>query len=365
MCSSRVLGNPRESIGNDRVASRRIYTNGMRPSLFVFVATALVGIALAYPSPAPAQSLDGAEMSGSGEPFSISVRPQYPAPFETATVSFLPGSVNLANAIVSVSADGKNIHNGPARPVAVPLGRAGSVTSVNVTVSSAGATYRRTVSIRPQDVALIAEPLSSVPPLYPGGALVAPEGKARIVAVANLANGGGASLDPSALAYVWTVGGVRMANSSGIGKNAIIVASPLPYRATDVSVAVMSQDGSLAGGAELSLMAAEPFVRIYENAPLLGIRSERALSGTYDIKGAESALYAAPFGLPTTGGAPLLTWFIDGERAQEGNLITLRPSGKGVGRASLSFVASAGAYASASANLSLSFGATSSGFFGL
>lgn len=335
----------------------------MRSSL---VAAALVGIALSYPPlVSAAQSLDIAEMGGGGEPFTVSVRPQYPAPFGTATVSFLPGSVNLANATVSVSADGKKLWSGSVRPVAVPLGRAGRVTTVNVTISSAGATYNRTVSIRPQDVVLVAEPISSVPPLYPGGAPVAPDGKVRIVAVANLVNGSGTSLDPSTLAYVWTVGGVRMANSSGIGKSAVMVASPLPYRATDIAVAVMSQDGILAGGAELSLMAAEPFVRIYENDPLLGIRYERALSGTYGIKGAESAFYAAPFGLPTTSGAPLLAWFIDGERAQEGNTITLRPSGKGGGFASLSLVASAGAYASASTNLSLSFGAPSSSFFGL
>lgn len=320
-------------------------------------------IALAHPSSLSAQSLDVGNMGG--EPFSISVSPQYPVPLGTATVSLLPGFVNLANATVSVSADGKTLYSGSARPVAVPLGRAGRVTSVDISVSSAGSTYRQTVSIRPQDVVLVAEPLSSLPPLYPGGALVAPEGKVRVVAVANLAGGSGASLDPSTLAYVWTVGGVRMANSSGIGKSAIMVASPLPYRATDISVDVMSRDGGLAGGAELSLTAAEPFVRIYENDPLLGIRFERALSGTYTIKGAESAFYAAPFGLPTAGGGPLLTWFIDGARAQEGSVITLRPAGKGEGGASLSLVASAGAYASASASVSLLFGAVQGGILGL
>lgn len=330
-----------------------------------FVAAALVGIILVIPLVSSAQALDIAG-AGGGEPFTVSVRPQYPAPYGTATVSLLSGAIDLANATMTVSAGGKKIHDGAVRPVAVPLGRAGSVTDVRVTVSSGGAVYSQTVAVQPQDVVLVIEPMSSAPPLYQGKPPVPLDGKVRIVAMANLASAGGASLDPAALAYVWTVGGVRMKNSSGIGKSAIMVAAPLPYRASDVSVAVTSRDGSLVSGAELSFTAAEPFVRIYENDSLIGIRYGRALSGTYGIKGTESTLYAATFGLPTAGGAPLLKWFLDGAEAQTGNSITLRPSGKGEGGASLSFVASAGAFVRASANLSLSFGgAAGSTFFGL
>lgn len=334
----------------------------MRVNLFV----TLLGIALILPLVSSAQSLDIAGMGGGGEPFTVSVRPQYPAPYGKATLSLLSGSIDLANATMAVSVDGKKVHEGAVRPVSIPLGRAGNVTSASVTVSSGGAVYNQTVSIQPQDVVLVIEPASSVPPLYQGKPPVPLEGKVRIVAMANLANASGASLDPSTLAYTWTVGDVRMANSSGIGKSAIVVASPLQYRASDVSVAVTSRDGGLVGGAELSFTAVEPFVRIYENDPLIGIRYGRALSGTYGIKVTESTLYAAPFGLSTASGAPLLKWFLDGTEAQTGNSITLRPSGKGEGRASLSFVASAGTYVRASANLSLSFGgAAGSAFFGL
>lgn len=301
-----------------------------------------------------------------GTPFTVSVYPQYPAPYGKATLSLLSDSLDLANATLAVSVGGKKIYGGSVQPVAVSLGRAGSVASVSVTVSSGGASYSQTVPIQPQDVVLVAEPVSSTPPLYPGRASVALEGRTRVVAVANLASANGAPLDPSKLAYTWTVDDVRLANSSGIGKDAIMVASPMQYRASDVSVAVASQDGSLVGGASLTLTAVEPFVRIYENDPLLGIRYDHALSNSYDISGAESALYAAPFALPTSRGAPLLTWFLNGAKAQTGNSITLRPSGKGGGSASLSLVASAGRDTTVSASLSLSFGGKSGGnFFGL
>jgi hypothetical protein len=205
-----------------------------------------------------------------------------------------------------------------------------------------------------------------MPPLYPGKSLVPLEGSTRVVAVANLVDQNGKTVDPSTLSYAWTVDDTQLANSSGIGKDAIMVDSPLEYRSSDVSVTVQSQDGSLVGGDSLSLTASEPTVRIYENDPLLGILFDHALSGDYTINNAEDTLYAAPFSMPTSSGAPLLQWFLNGDLAQTGSSITLRPTGNGQGNASLSLVASAGESTRATQEFSLSFGsAPSTGLFGL
>lgn len=317
--------------------------------------------ALLLPLVTSAQAIG--DMGGSA--FTISVNPQYPAPYSQATLSVLSSTLDLTNAIIAVSVAGKEIYKGSVRPVAVPTGKAGSVASVKVTITSAGASNSQTLSIQPQDVALIAEPISSAPVFYPGKSLVPLEGDVRVIAMANLQGAKGEMFNPSTLAYSWTVDGAQIANASGIGKTAIIVASPLQYRSRSVSVAVMSQDGNLVGGAAFSLTALNPSVRIYKNDPLLGILYDHALSGDYSINGAEDTLYAAPFSLPTTGGAPLLQWFLNGEVAQTGSSITLRPTGSGKGSASLSLVASSGDFAKATQNLSLIFGATSGNFFGL
>jgi len=298
--------------------------------------------------------------------FTVSVDPQYPAPYSQATVSLTSSTLNLTNTTMSVSIAGNEMYKGSVRPVAIPMGKAGSVTSVKVTIASSGVSYTQTFSIQPQDVTLIAEPISSVPVFYPGKSLVPLEGDVRIVAIANLQNSNGKAFEPTALSYAWTVDGTKIASASGIGKQAIIVASPLQYRARQVSVSIMSQDGSLVGGASVSLTALSPSVRIYKNDPLLGILYDHALSDTYAIN-AEDTLYAAPFSLPTTNGAPLLKWFLNGAAAQTGNSITLRPTGTGQGSASLSLVASGGGSAKATESLSLSFGASKSvlGLFGL
>lgn len=320
-------------------------------------------ITLLLPAIVSAQSI-GID-APTGAPFTVSVNPQYPMPYSKASLSFLSASLNLTNATMAVLVSGKEIYKGSVRPVAVTLGREGSITNVEVKISSGGLEYRQTLSIQPEDVTLVAEPISSIPPLYPGKSLVPLEGSVRVVAMANLRNASGKALDPNTLAYAWTVDGVRIANSSGIGKDTIMVVSPMQYRARDVSVSVISPDGSLASGASLTLLPVEPSIRIYENDPLLGIRYDRALSNHYAITDAESALYAAPFSLSTTNGAPLIKWSLNGNIVQTGNSITLRPSGKGQGDAALSIVALAGSY-TANMDLSLSFGAKSgSNFFGL
>lgn len=331
----------------------------MRFGIFITIVSALL-----VPLVSSAQSMDGS--LGNTNPFTISVAPQYPSPMSPVTLTFLSSSLDLANATMTVSVGGKQTYQGSVQTLPVMLGKVGGVTNVLVKITSAGTVYNQSLTLQPEDVVLITEPLSSSPVLYPGKSLVPKEGNTRIVAMANFADAAGRSIDPATLSYAWTVDGVRIANSSGIGKSAVIVASPLQYRDRTVSVVVQSQVGTLVGGTSLSLAPQEPSVRLYENDPLLGIRFEHALSTSYSMSGTEASLYAAPFSFPLTNGVPLLQWFLNGAPAQNGNLITLRPSGNGQGSASLSLTASAGTTITAMQNLTLSFGAKpSTNLFGL
>ncbi len=335
--------------------------------LMRFIISVAIIIAIAIPSAALAQFMGGAgDVTDATQAFTASIYPQYPPPNSQATLSVLSSTLDLTDATMSVSINGKGIYQGSVQSLAITLGKAGSVTNVQVNITSGGASNIQTLSIQPEDVALVAEPISSAPPLYPGKALVPLEGNTRVVAMANLQDAKGNAIDPSALSYAWTVDDTQMADSSGIGKDAIVVASPLEYRSSTVSVVVQSQDGTLVGGDTLSLNPSEPSVQIYENDPLLGILFGNALSGNYAINGAEDTLYAAPFSFPTSNGAPLLQWFLNGGLAQTGNSITLRPTGSGQGTASLSLAASAGQSTRADEELSLSFSAApSTGLFGL
>ncbi|MCX6787919.1 MAG: hypothetical protein NT108_02005 [Candidatus Kaiserbacteria bacterium] len=329
-------------------------------SSYLFAAFFILAL---LPSTADAQSLGSGADSAS---FTVSARPQYPTPYGQATISLLSNTLDLANAVMTVALAGKEFYRGAVQPLSIPLGKAGSVTNVKVTISSNGVPYVQSIFIQPQDVVLVAEPISSAPSLYLGKPLIPLQGSVRVVAMANFQDARGKTLAPNTLSYAWSVDDRQIANSSGIGRTAILVASPLQYRARSVSVAVTSPNGSLVGGASLSLAAEEPSLRIYQNDALLGILFDHALPEQYAITGAEASLFAAPFSLPTTSGSPLLQWFLNGESAQTGSTITLRPSGNGEGTASLSVTASTGNSTTANTNLTLSFGAAKSfNLFGL
>src|SRR3989344_5617542 len=158
-----------------------------------FVAFAAV---LLLPVTAGAQSLGGLG-SVSAEPFTLSVNPQYPSPYSEVMVSVTSSSLTLVNSTLTVSVDGKETYKGPVHTFPVELGGTGTITNVRVTVSSMGSSYRQTLPIQPQDVVLIAEPISSAPPLYPGKPFVPLNGSVRFVAMANLKGANGKASSPA------------------------------------------------------------------------------------------------------------------------------------------------------------------------
>ena len=334
----------------------------MRPWLTVFA----IALAAALPAAAAAQSLDTILPSlTNADPFTLSVDPTYPTPGSSVTITALSSNIDLTSATMTVFAGGKSIYQGNVRSVAVPTGAAGVQTTVKVVITVGGTDYAKTISIRPEDVSLVVEPRATVPPLYPGKAVPPLDGNVRIVAVAGF-RAGGTAFDPASLSYVWTVDGARQTDASGIGKSTIVVATPMQYRTRAVSVVISTPDGTIASGASISLSPQEPTVRLYESDPLLGIRFDHALGSSYTIAGAEQTLYAAPFSFPTMNGLPSLVWYLDGNQAQTGPVITLRPNGSGQGSASLSFVAADTSFARATQSLSLTFGTQpSTSFFGL
>jgi len=324
-------------------------------------AALLVGLVCALPTLAGAQALGGV-----ATPFTLSVAPNNPVPYGRVTVTPVPNQIDIANATMTVIVGGKKVASGNAGPATITLGAPGVPVVVVVRLTSAGGVYTQQVIITPQGVVLVAEPLSSAPPLYKGKSLVPIGGSVRVVAVADMRTTGGKRLDPDTLSYAWTVDDVDFPGASGIGRKTAIIDSPLLYRSQSVVVTVVSQDGRQAGGASIYLAAADPSVRIYERDPLLGIRFDHALSSTYVLQGAEVTLYAGLFSFPTALRAPSLQWFVNGMLAETTNLITLRPTGSGEGTASLSANGSSGGEAIASTNLTVSFGSASGGnLFGL
>jgi hypothetical protein len=308
-----------------------------------------------------------AQFSGeAGEPFTVVVSAEVPRSRSQVTVTPVSGEVDIANATMSVKVNGAQTYSGSAEPVPVTVGEAGKVTTIMITMKIGAKSYVETISITPQDIALVVEPLSSAHPLYPGKTLVPLEGNVRVIALADMRAANGAVLDPTTLGYAWSVDDVRVLSGSGLGKRIIIIDSPLQYRTRTISVTVTSPDGRERGTASVVLEASEPTVRLYEHDPLAGIRFDRALSSAFAIEDGEATLNAVPFSFPTALRAPAIEWYVGNMLSETGNLITLRPAGRGVGSAKLTARSTGNAGLSASKSITITYGATpSSGFFGL
>ncbi len=310
--------------------------------------------------------LTGLAQVGSTDPFTLTVTPTYPRP--NAPILLTPQStqLDLANSTMSVTLNGASIYSGATKAVGVTLGGPASTNSIRVSITAKGQTSSMTLSLKPQGVALVAEPIASAPPLYAGKPLVPAAGTVRVVAMADLRTSPTGRTDPAALSYTWTVNDQTLASASGIGRTSIVLATPLPYRSEEVSVVVQTRDGSVMSGDTLVVSSQTPMVRIYASDPLLGVVFDHALSGSYAIMGAEANFFAAPYSFSLAHGAPTVRWFLNGTAAQTGQEITLRPEGDGQGSASLSATASgAGSDETTSSNLSVRFGASISNLFGL
>lgn len=315
----------------------------------------LVGAAVGYAAHAQLTSTD---------PITLDLNPQYPAPYQLVSITPESSSIDLSASTVTVSVNGKVVQKGSGQESAsIPVGGPGSVTNVTVTAVTNGTTYSARISIRPADVALIVEPVSTTHPFYEGGALLGSQGSMRIIAMPDLRTSSGVQIPPANLEYVWKNGDQILESSSGIGKSVLFASAPVRYRNTTLTVTVSTPDQSVVGQSSVFIAPSDPLVRIYENDPLLGPRYETALSSAVTLTGNEATYRAVPYFFTT---APTITWSLNGKTSQTGRDITVRPAGGGKGTALLGASASTGALGqSASSNLSVTFGQGSGGLFGL
>jgi len=301
---------------------------------------------------------------GGTDPLTISIDPDYPRPYQIVTVTPQSSLIDLAASTVTISANGTVVQKGTGgESASVAVGGPGTVTTITVTAVNNGQTYTKSLSIRPADVALVVEPTSTTHPFYEGGALIGSEGKLRIVAIPDLRTSSGAQISPANLVYTWKNGDQVLEGSSGIGKSILTATAPIRYRDTTITVTVSSQDSSVVGQASVLISPQDPLLRIYENDPLLGPRYDTALSNSITLTDSEATYRAVPYFFTS---APSLTWQVNGTPSQTGQDITVRPSGNGKGTAQLGVSASSGSLGqSANSALSVTFGQSSSGIFGL
>ena len=295
----------------------------------------------------------------------VAISPQYPAPYQT--VSITPGStlIDLAASTITITVNGTQIASGSGKLTGTfTAGAAGSTDTVMVTAKTVNKTYTKTITLHPAGVALVTEPVSTTHPFYEGGSLVAPEGRIRFIAIPEFGQLNGTAISAENLVYTWKFGDQILEAASGMGKNILTATAPQQYRDADISLVVATQDGAQAARASTTVVPEDPLVYIYENDPLAGPWFTKALGANYDMERTESTFLAIPYFFAAK---PDISWEVgDNESGTSAN-ITLRTTGNGKGTAHVSVTASVpNSYDSASADSIIHFGSSDSGgFFGL
>ncbi|MES2994496.1 MAG: hypothetical protein V4681_00445 [Patescibacteria group bacterium] len=315
-------------------------------------------IALLVPSALHAQF-------GGVEPLTVTISPEYPKPYQTIVVTPSSTLVDLSSSAVTVSANGTVVSRGSGTaPTNVTVGGPGSVTTITVSVTAEGRTYNKTLSVRPADVSLVIEPVTTTHPFYQGGAGVASEGLLRIIALPDLRSSAGTRLPASSLVYTWRLGDRVLQAESGIGKSYLSATAPVRFRDTRVTLTVTSADSAIVAQTSAVVSPIDPLVRIYRNDPLLGPLFDTALSGAITMGGDEQTFRAVPYYFPN-GSA--LTWLVNNAESGSDKDVTLRATGSGGGVANLiARVKQAATFATAEQRLQVKFGEERGlGIFGL
>jgi hypothetical protein len=306
-----------------------------------------------------------AQVTGA-DPLTLDVSPQYPAPYQSATITPSSSVFDMAASTIVVTVNGKSLYKGTGGSgISVPLGGPGSVTDVVVTISGDGQpAASKELVFHPESVALVVEPVSGTHPFYEGSGLVTSEGRVRIVAIPDVRTSPSHALDPASLIYTWYLGDQELESDSGTGKSVLDANAPQQYRDATVSVTVSSPDGNEIAQSQTTISPVSPLVRLYENDPLLGPLYDNALGNSVTMPDAEDTYRGVPYYFSET---PVVSWGVNGVPSGTANDITVRSSGNGQGSAVLTFSATeSDTSQSANSTVSVNFGQQqSSGIFGL
>lgn len=304
----------------------------MRIRLLLFVAVLVL-----LPAPLIAQTISLPESA-----FEVEVIPIAPEPGEQVTLRAQSFSGNMANTRFVWIVNGETVVQGVQQnTITITAGEVGSVVTVVVRATEGGTLKgERTISLRPAAVDIVWEadsttvPFSGTLPLVTGGSLV------TLQAIPQLVRSGGVRVATDDLLYTWHVNGERAPRKQGQGENVLRINTPVFMNAFSVTVTVSTFDGSIQAEREVNIEPAQPEVIFYENAPLLGMRFDRAVTASYTLEGEEITFRAYPLHTKRSEGYDY-QWTLNGEAVEsegaDSRQLTLRKTGEGTGRFNVGF----------------------------
>ncbi|MEK7118498.1 MAG: hypothetical protein AAB869_02700 [Patescibacteria group bacterium] len=220
--------------------------------------------------------------------------PETPGPNQAVTISIQSYAVPLDSAMLTWYIDKEVVASGIGeKSIQTTTTEFGNAVTVNVVIMTAsGGRFDKQLILKPIEVDILWEADTFVPPFYKGKALPTYKSIVKLSAIPRF---NAFASDPSLYSYTWTAN-----NTQGLGqksgKNGVLL--PMKYSGSAVPVKVsvnnLASTGE-GGGASKNIATVDPILLFYEDAPLLGIRLDRALSGAVVTNGTSFTIRAVPY----------------------------------------------------------------------
>lgn len=270
----------------------------------------------------------------------ISINPENPRANQNITLSLASSGIDLKNSDISWYVAGRLSKRGVGeRSHTIAVSTLGSSLVVEAVIRTReGNTVRKQVSVRPAEVDLVFEALTYTPPFYKGKALYTPQSSVRITAMPTFIRSNGAKLTSKDLNYIWKKDFRVLGDSSGRGKDTLVLKGNVMLRPMTVTAEVSSPDGVLNAISSITLEPVNTDMALYIEDPIQGILYNRTVNETLKLEGEEMKLIAIPYFFSADKrSSKTLTygWSINGEErtfdALNPSAITLRYEGEEAG----------------------------------
>ena len=240
---------------------------------------------------------------------SVDMSPETPGAHETVAISVTSFATNLDAATVTWVVNGRKVASGRGlKNISVTTAGVGQKTQIDITINAQEGLITKNLTITPSSVDLIWEAHTYTPPFFKGKPLFSEESLVKWIAIPHIMRNG-SEVSPQNLIYTWSQNGTVLGDSSGNGKNGLVLIGGIIPRPMDVSVKVTDpQTGSVAEN-EIAIAPQDPLVLLYQDDPLYGIRYEHALQGIYNLIQNEVRIATVPYYFATqTRGNPHMTY---------------------------------------------------------
>ncbi|MGH7141284.1 MAG: hypothetical protein ACREGH_01455 [Minisyncoccia bacterium] len=312
----------------------------------------------------------GVSVGGSPSPVEYIVSPETPEPNSLVNIEVEGVGGFIGDSSITWTKDGAVAQSGTGdNTYTFTSGPLGQKTTIGITiVSGEYGTITNTWTFDPSFVNLVWEADTTVPPLYMGHALYSAGSDLTVIAFPEISEGG--TLVPaSQLSFQWKQDGNADPDASGIGRSSFRFTGDELKSSEDVSVEVLSGDTAVAEG-DITIPTTAPQLVLYADDPLRGVLYNQAFAGSLNMAGQETTVHAEPyfFSRESVANQSLAwSWMLNGNPTSGPNSnngeLTLRAQSGSAGTASLGVALQSTGVAnflqSASSNLSIAFGATS------